>query len=55
MVYAVERLAQRVRDEKLDVICIPSSFQAKQLIVENGLRLGDLEMHPEVNNTSVRF
>lgn len=50
MVYAVERLAQRVRDEKLDVICIPSSFQAKQLIVENGLRLGDLEMHPEVQH-----
>nr|CAG4648105.1 EOG090X0ACL [Moina brachiata]SVE93158.1 EOG090X0ACL [Moina brachiata] len=48
VVYAVERLAQRVKDEGLDVICVPSSFQAKQLIVENGLRLGDLEMHPEL-------
>lgn len=48
MVYAVERLAQRVREEGLEVICVPSSFQAKQLIIQHGLKLGDLEMHPEV-------
>ena len=48
MVYAVERLAQRVKEEGLDIICVPSSFQAKQLIIEHGLQLGDLEMHPEV-------
>lgn len=46
--YAVERLAQRVREEGLEVICVPSSFQAKQLIIQHGLKLGDLEMHPEV-------
>lgn len=46
--YAVERLAQRVKEEGLEVICVPSSFQAKQLIIQHGLRLGDLEMHPEV-------
>ena len=46
--YAVERLAQRVKDEGLEVICVPSSFQAKQLIIQHGLKLGDLEMHPEV-------
>lgn len=48
MVYAVERLAQRVKDEGLEVICVPSSFQAKQLIIQYGLKLGDLEMNPEV-------
>ncbi len=46
--YAVERLAQRVKDEGLEVICVPSSFQAKQLIIQYGLKLGDLEMNPEV-------
>ena len=48
VVYAVERLAQRVQKEGLEVICVPSSFQAKQLIIENNLPLGDLERHPEV-------
>ena len=27
IVYAVERLAERVRSESLDILCIPSSFQ----------------------------
>jgi len=48
VVYAVERLAQRVKEEGLNVICVPSSFQAKQLIIENNLVLGDLERQPEV-------
>lgn len=49
IVYAVERLKQRVNDERLNVVCIPTSFQARQLIVENGLRLGDLESNPELD------
>lgn len=46
VVYAVHRLAQRVREENLKVHCIPTSFQAKQLITENGLNLSSLEIHP---------
>lgn len=46
IVYAVERLQQRVRNENLNIICIPTSFQARQLIVANGLRLGELELNP---------
>lgn len=46
IVYAVDRLKQRVCDEKLNIICIPTSFQARQLIVKNGLRLGELEINP---------
>jgi len=48
VVYAVERLAQKVKEEYLQVICVPSSFQAKQLIIEHKLPLGDLNMYPEV-------
>eukprot|EP00057_Strongylocentrotus_purpuratus_P006636 XP_011661110.1 PREDICTED: ribose-5-phosphate isomerase [Strongylocentrotus purpuratus] len=48
IVFAVERLAERVKEEKLQVTCVPTSFQAKQLIVENGLTLSDLERTPEV-------
>ena len=49
VVYAVERLIERVRDEGLEVICIPTSFQAAQLIVEGGLSLGDLNRFPEID------
>lgn len=47
--YAVERLAERVRNEKLNVTCVPTSFQATQLIREHGLRLSDLVVHNELD------
>lgn len=46
IVYAVERLKQRIISEKLNIICIPTSFQARQLIIQNGLKLGELEINP---------
>jgi len=49
IVYAVERLAERVKEEKLSVVCVPTSFQAKQLILEHGLTLSDLERTPELD------
>jgi len=48
----VHVLAERVRSEGLKVVCVPTSFQARQLIVENGLMLGDLETHPQVSYVS---
>lgn len=49
VVYAVERLASRVKEENLKLICIPTSFQSKQLIVKNNLQLGDLEINPVID------
>lgn len=46
IVYAVKRLAERVNCEKLNVKCVPTSFQARQLILENKLPLSDLEVDP---------
>lgn len=46
----VSNTAERVKQEKLEVVCVPTSFQARQLIIDNGLTLGDLETHPEVIN-----
>lgn len=51
VVFAVERLADRVKTENLNVVCIPTSFQARQLIVNHGLTLGDLEIHPKIDCT----
>jgi ribose 5-phosphate isomerase A len=47
--YAVERIIQRVKEEKLKLICIPTSFQSTQLIVEGKLTLGDLSRYPVID------
>lgn len=49
IVFAVKRLAERVKVENLNVKCVPTSFQAKQLILENNLILSDLEQTPELD------
>lgn len=51
VVYAVQRLAERVETENLKVICIPTSFQAKQLIVKYNLNLGELDTNPNIDIT----
>ena len=53
IVYAVTRLAERVKAESLSVHCIPTSFQAKQLIVENGLNISSLEVVPHHCNVAI--
>ena len=48
----VVHAAKRIADwDRKDLICIPSSFQAIQLIVTNGLTLGSLDQYPEVDIT----
>ncbi|XP_069779641.1 ribose-5-phosphate isomerase isoform X2 [Narcine bancroftii] len=49
IVYAVDTLAKRVRNEHLKVVCVPSSFQARQLILQHDLPLSDLDRHPELD------
>ena len=49
VVYVVERILQR--PELKDIVYIPTSFQSKILILENGLRLGSIEQHPEIDVT----
>ncbi|XP_036604327.1 ribose-5-phosphate isomerase [Trichosurus vulpecula] len=49
IVHAVQRIAERVKQENLNVVCIPTSFQARQLILQNGLPLSDLDRHPELD------
>eukprot|EP00730_Choanoeca_flexa_P017170 TRINITY_DN8230_c0_g1_i1.p2 TRINITY_DN8230_c0_g1~~TRINITY_DN8230_c0_g1_i1.p2 ORF type:complete len:256 (+),score=50.97 TRINITY_DN8230_c0_g1_i1:1326-2093(+) len=49
VVFAVDRLKERVSAEGLQITCIPTSFQARQLILENGLVLGDLNITPEID------
>lgn len=43
--------AHRVKTENLELICIPTSFQAKNLIIDNNLKLSDLDSHPKVSSS----
>ncbi|KAJ8922536.1 hypothetical protein NQ315_007566 [Exocentrus adspersus] len=49
VVYAVERLSERVKADNLRVKCVPTSFQARQLIVKHNLPLTDLEIDRELD------
>lgn len=51
IVYAVQRISERVKEEGLQIICIPTSFQARELILRAGLPLSDLTIHPEIDVT----
>ncbi len=51
IVYAVKMLKELKEQEGLSVKCIPTSFQARQLILESGLELVSLETHPECDVT----
>ncbi|MCQ8892971.1 MAG: ribose-5-phosphate isomerase RpiA [Candidatus Methanosuratincola sp.] len=42
-------LGKRVKEEGLDLICVPTSYQSAYLAVENGLRLSTLDEHPTLD------
>ena len=49
VVYAVKKIAELNKENDLNLKCIPSSFQAYQLILENGLNLTSLDQHSEID------
>ncbi|KAL3265824.1 hypothetical protein HHI36_010020 [Cryptolaemus montrouzieri] len=49
IVYAVERIAELVKNHHWKIQCVPTSFQAKQLIHKYDLPLTDLEANPELD------
>jgi len=49
VVYAVEKIGELNRKTDLNLKCIPSSFQAYQLIIENGLNYVPLDQYPEID------
>lgn len=51
VVYAVERLVQRVKDENLTIKCIPTSYQSQLLIIEGGLTLTSLAFESQIDVT----
>ncbi|MCL2134234.1 MAG: ribose 5-phosphate isomerase A [Candidatus Bathyarchaeota archaeon] len=49
--FAIEALGKRVREEKIKILGIPSSYQAFQLAVEHGIQLTTLDEHPVIDVT----
>jgi ribose 5-phosphate isomerase A len=49
VVYAVQRIGHLNKEKTLGLKCIPSSFQAYQLIIENDLNLVSLDQYPEID------
>jgi len=49
VVYAVERLGEINKEKTLNIKCIPSSFQAYQLIIQNELEFVSLEQYPKID------
>lgn len=47
VVYAAERLGQL--SNKGLFVCIPTGFQSKQLIIDNGLQIGTIEQYPRID------
>jgi len=46
---AVKRIAELVKKDKLDLICVPTSLQARELILSNDLKLGSLVEYQELD------
>ncbi len=49
VVYAVQHLAERIQSKKWHVVCIPTSYQARQLIIDHNLILGTLDQYPRID------
>ncbi|DAZ98717.1 TPA: hypothetical protein N0F65_006749 [Lagenidium giganteum] len=51
VVYAAERLGELAKEKNLNIKCIPTSFQSKQLIAQHKLTLTSLDENPVIDVT----
>ena len=49
--YAIKGIAERVKEEDLGIICIPTSLQSEKLAKEYGLKLSNLNEVHEIDIT----
>lgn len=49
MIYVVECLKEVISEKKIQIICIPTSYQSKQLILDSQLTIGSLDQYPEID------
>ena len=44
--WTIKRLGERVKEEGLDFLGVPTSFQAEDLAIDSGIKLTTLNQHP---------
>lgn len=50
VVYCVKRISEKVKRGEIEIkACIPTSFQAKEMIINAGLPLGELNQYPVID------
>lgn len=49
IVHAVKKIWEMDTKTKSSIVCIPTSYQSKQLILEHGLRIGSLDQYSEID------
>lgn len=49
--FAIDALGERMKTERIKIMGIPSSYQAFQVAVDNGIPITTLEEHPEIDVT----
>jgi len=47
--FAVIRIAERVKEENLNVSCVPTSFQSQQLLLKHNLNVTNLDKNPDLD------
>lgn len=51
VVYAVDRLVERVKNENIKIKCVPTSYQSQLLIINGGLTLTSLAFEDKIDVT----
>eukprot|EP01112_Ceratiomyxa_fruticulosa_P022966 TRINITY_DN858_c0_g1_i1.p1 TRINITY_DN858_c0_g1~~TRINITY_DN858_c0_g1_i1.p1 ORF type:complete len:212 (+),score=39.48 TRINITY_DN858_c0_g1_i1:167-802(+) len=51
IVYAIERILERIKTEGLKVTCVPTSFQSEQLLIDGGVIPSTLNITPSLDVT----
>jgi len=49
IIHAVKKIGEMDTKIKSSLVCIPTSYQSKQLIIEHGLKIGSLDQYSEID------
>ena len=49
IIHAVKKIGEMDTKIKSSLVCIPTSYQSKQLIIEHGLKVGSLDQYSEID------
>ena len=45
----IELLSKKIKEEKLNIITVPTSYQVKELLINNGIPISSLDVHSDLD------